>query len=186
MGFFCSTPSIPSHFLRNFSQDVLHDFHTRKLNFILICATLYRTHSYIPLLSISLSTSPKMGSTRPTALDFAHHINSRSKARHPSPLKDLIRLMGVDGMITLAGGMLRSLFTVLSRQNTDLDRTTTPISFSPAKGHIYLSHTRRTGRRHHRHYSVQQQRSPTGSMASIQQVNPCSATLSLYERVVNK
>lgn len=45
-----------------------------------------------------------MGSTSGT-IDLSHHINAKSKARHPSPLKDMVRLMGHEGMISLAGGM---------------------------------------------------------------------------------
>ncbi|OJJ76707.1 hypothetical protein ASPBRDRAFT_118009 [Aspergillus brasiliensis CBS 101740] len=41
----------------------------------------------------------------PTAVDLGHHINSRSRARHPSPLKDIIRFMAVDDMVSLAGGL---------------------------------------------------------------------------------
>ncbi|KAL4738451.1 pyridoxal phosphate-dependent transferase [Aspergillus similis] len=38
-------------------------------------------------------------------VDLSHHINRKSKARHPSPLKDIIKFMGQDGMISLAGGL---------------------------------------------------------------------------------
>jgi uncharacterized protein YutE (UPF0331/DUF86 family) len=41
-----------------------------------------------------------------TTMDLSHHINTKSKARHPSPLKDIIKFMGQDGMISLAGGEL--------------------------------------------------------------------------------
>ncbi|GLA86098.1 hypothetical protein AtubIFM56815_010348 [Aspergillus tubingensis] len=41
----------------------------------------------------------------PTAVDFSHHINLRSRARHPSPLKDIIRFMAVEDMVSLAGGL---------------------------------------------------------------------------------
>lgn len=54
----------------------------------------------------------------PTAVDFSHHINLRSRARHPSPLKDIIRFMAVEDMVSLAGGMLQvklCVFIVLSR-----------------------------------------------------------------------
>ncbi|KAL4811368.1 pyridoxal phosphate-dependent transferase [Aspergillus unguis] len=45
-----------------------------------------------------------MGSTS-NPPDLSHHINTKSKSRHPSPLKDIIRYMGQDGMISLAGGL---------------------------------------------------------------------------------
>lgn len=38
------------------------------------------------------------------SMDFSHHINAKSKARHPSPLKDIIKYMEHEGMISLAGG----------------------------------------------------------------------------------
>lgn len=41
----------------------------------------------------------------PETVDLSHHLNTLSKSRHPSPLKDLIRYMGVEGMIGLAGGL---------------------------------------------------------------------------------
>lgn len=37
--------------------------------------------------------------------DLSHHINKKSKARHPSPLKDIIKYMGYEGMISFAGGL---------------------------------------------------------------------------------
>ena len=36
--------------------------------------------------------------------DPSSHINAKSKARHPSPLKDIIKFMGYEGMVSLAGG----------------------------------------------------------------------------------
>ncbi|RDW93369.1 PLP-dependent transferase [Aspergillus mulundensis] len=46
-----------------------------------------------------------MGSIGTGPVDLSHHINRKSKARHPSPLKDIIKFMGQDGMISLAGGL---------------------------------------------------------------------------------
>lgn len=48
-----------------------------------------------------------MGSLSTTGsgpVDLSHHINRKSKARHPSPLKDIIRFMRQEGMVSLAGG----------------------------------------------------------------------------------
>lgn len=46
-----------------------------------------------------------MGSVPQAAsVDLSHHINAKSKARHPSPLKDIVKYMGYEGMISLAGG----------------------------------------------------------------------------------
>lgn len=47
-------------------------------------------------------------------VDLSHHINRKSKARHPSPLKDIIKFMGQDGMISLAGGKNRFMEIVFS------------------------------------------------------------------------
>jgi len=53
----------------------------------------------------SSKISLKMGSVQcPAAVDLSHHLNAHSKARHPSPLKEIIRFMGYEGMISLAGG----------------------------------------------------------------------------------
>ncbi|KXH37281.1 hypothetical protein CNYM01_01294 [Colletotrichum nymphaeae SA-01] len=40
-----------------------------------------------------------------TMVDLSHHINAKSRARHPSPLKDIIKFMGYDGMVSFAGGL---------------------------------------------------------------------------------
>lgn len=42
---------------------------------------------------------------QPNAVDLSHHLNLLSRSRHPSPLKDIIKFMAYDGMISLAGGM---------------------------------------------------------------------------------
>lgn len=47
-----------------------------------------------------------MGSAVQAAMDLSHHINAKSKARHASPLKDIIKFMGYEGIISLAGGEL--------------------------------------------------------------------------------
>lgn len=57
----------------------------------------------------SLERKHAMGSTSQTAVDLSHHINAKSKGRHPSPLKDIIKFMGYEGMISLAGGMINFL-----------------------------------------------------------------------------
>lgn len=50
-----------------------------------------------------------MGSVPQLTMDLSHHINVKSRARHPSPMKDIIKYLGNEGMISLAGGMLVSL-----------------------------------------------------------------------------
>jgi aromatic amino acid aminotransferase I len=42
---------------------------------------------------------------RPMAVDLSHHLSLLARSRHPSPLKDLIRYMGVKGIISFAGGL---------------------------------------------------------------------------------
>ncbi|KAF4119410.1 aromatic amino acid aminotransferase I / 2-aminoadipate transaminase [Geosmithia morbida] len=44
-------------------------------------------------------------STLSDAVDLAHHVNTKSRSRHPSPLKDIVSYMGYEGMISLAGGL---------------------------------------------------------------------------------
>lgn len=46
-----------------------------------------------------------MENSLPNAIDLGHHVNAHSKARHPSPLKDILRFMAYDGMVSLAGGL---------------------------------------------------------------------------------
>lgn len=41
---------------------------------------------------------------QPKSIDLSHHLNTHSKARHPSPLKEIIKFMGYEGMVSLAGG----------------------------------------------------------------------------------
>ncbi|KAJ5272455.1 PLP-dependent transferase [Penicillium angulare] len=49
------------------------------------------------------------------ALDLSHHLNTRSKGRHRSPLKDILRFMTVNDMVSLAGGLPHpSLFPIYS------------------------------------------------------------------------
>jgi len=40
------------------------------------------------------------------SIDLSHHLNQHSKTRHPSPLKDIIKFMGFEGMVSLAGGTI--------------------------------------------------------------------------------
>ncbi|KAL3474298.1 pyridoxal phosphate-dependent transferase [Aspergillus californicus] len=47
------------------------------------------------------------------AVDLSHHLNVKSKSRHPSPLKTIIKFMGQEGMVSLAGGLPHpSLFPI--------------------------------------------------------------------------
>ena len=75
------------------------------------------------------------------AIDLSHHINKLSKARLPSPLKDIVKYMNQDGMISLAGGLPHpSLFPFqeinvsaykLSTVLNPLSPETTPIETEP-------------------------------------------------------
>ncbi|KAG7087453.1 hypothetical protein E1B28_013419 [Marasmius oreades] len=42
---------------------------------------------------------------RPKSIDLSHHLNTLSRSRVPSPLKDIIKYMREPGMISLAGGL---------------------------------------------------------------------------------
>lgn len=50
------------------------------------------------------TTTSKVNGHVPNAIDLSHHLNVLSRSRHPSPLKDIIKFMAYDGMISLAGG----------------------------------------------------------------------------------
>ncbi|CAI6068372.1 unnamed protein product [Clonostachys chloroleuca] len=58
----------------------------------------------------------------PSALDLSHHINTRSRSRHPSPLKDILQFMAYEGMISLSGGLPHpSLFPIRQLSFTALN-----------------------------------------------------------------
>ncbi|KAL2839676.1 pyridoxal phosphate-dependent transferase [Aspergillus pseudodeflectus] len=59
--------------------------------------------------------------TSPSPVDFLHHLNRKSKARHPSPLKNIIRHMGVEGMISLAGATLDCLLPSATFSSESID-----------------------------------------------------------------
>ncbi|KAF5341482.1 hypothetical protein D9758_013938 [Tetrapyrgos nigripes] len=88
----------------------------------------------------------------PKSIDLSHHLNTLSRSRVPSPLKDLIKYMREPGMISLAGGLPHpSLFPYTSLQlqvyapETDLtqqqrqDASSSPMDISilkhPSPGH---------------------------------------------------
>lgn len=50
------------------------------------------------------TTAPKAGDALPNAIDLSQHLNVLSRSRTTSPLKTIIKYMGMDGMISLAGG----------------------------------------------------------------------------------
>lgn len=83
-----------------------------------------------PTLETKLTTLTTMSGTNTssTPVDFSRHINKKSRARHPSPLKDIIKFMGYDGMISLAGGMLMVSRTS-SYEAKRANRTAAPVSF---------------------------------------------------------
>ncbi|PYH91571.1 aromatic aminotransferase Aro8 [Aspergillus ellipticus CBS 707.79] len=55
------------------------------------------------------------------AVDLSHHLNLKIRSRHPSPLKDIIRLMSMEGMVSLAGLPHPSLFPVHTTSVTSSD-----------------------------------------------------------------
>ncbi|KAH9889195.1 pyridoxal phosphate-dependent transferase [Xylariomycetidae sp. FL2044] len=79
-----------------------------------------------------IGESRKMGSPggKGSNVDLSHHINRKSKARHPSPLKDIIQYMGYDGMISLAGGLPHPSLFHLRNANFDCLAPSAPISSS--------------------------------------------------------
>lgn len=70
----------------------------------------------------------------PEAIDLSHHLSAQAKARHPSPLKDILKYMYQDGMISLAGGLPHpSLFpyTSITTQVYPSDTFVDPVSCQP-------------------------------------------------------
>jgi hypothetical protein len=57
-----------------------------------------------PKKTPDMATTRNRSSAQHVSVDLRHHLNAHSKARHPSPLKDIIKFMGYDGMVSLAGG----------------------------------------------------------------------------------
>lgn len=39
------------------------------------------------------------------SIDLSHHLNAVSRSRHPSPLKEIVKYMALDSMVSLAGGL---------------------------------------------------------------------------------
>lgn len=64
---------------------------------LLTFCCLYRVHTYPRPPTMTVRPLPN-------AVDLSHHLNQVSTGRFPSPLKDIMGLMGVPGMISLAGG----------------------------------------------------------------------------------
>ena len=53
-----------------------------------------------------------MEKNRQASIDLSHHLSRVAKARTPSPLKDLQKYFGKEGIISLAGGQSRSSYQV--------------------------------------------------------------------------
>ena len=49
---------------------------------------------------------------RQKAIDLSHHLSDLSRARQTSPLKGLAKYFGRPGLISLAGGKLRTRLTL--------------------------------------------------------------------------
>ncbi|KAH6657578.1 aromatic aminotransferase Aro8 [Truncatella angustata] len=57
--------------------------------------------------------APAVNGVITSAIDLSHHLNLSSRSRHPSPLKEIIKYMAYDGMVSLAGGLPHpSLFPI--------------------------------------------------------------------------
>ncbi|TDZ99660.1 Aromatic amino acid aminotransferase [Colletotrichum sidae] len=64
----------------------------------------------------------------PTMVDLSHHINSKSRARRASPLKDIIKFMSYDGMIGFAGGLPHPSLFPLESAKFECLTPTAPLS----------------------------------------------------------
>ncbi|CAI7587763.1 unnamed protein product [Penicillium glandicola] len=77
------------------------------------------------------------------AVDLSHHLNSKSNARHPSPLKDIIKFMSIEGMVSLAGGLPHpSLFPIhkaIITASNPLNDGTSELDLSNDKNEISLA-----------------------------------------------
>ncbi|KAL1688962.1 pyridoxal phosphate-dependent transferase [Schizophyllum commune] len=60
------------------------------------------THAPVKAAAPTLSAEEAL---RAKFMHLEHHINSLSRQRAPSPLKDILQFMRLDGMISLAGGL---------------------------------------------------------------------------------
>lgn len=60
--------------------------------------------THVPLKAAPPTLSPEEA-LRAKFAHLEHHINSLSRQRAPSPLKDILKFMRIDGMISLAGGL---------------------------------------------------------------------------------
>ena len=64
------------------------------------------THAPVKVVAPTLSAEEAL---RAKFMHLEHHINSLSRQRAPSPLKDILQFMRLDGMISLAGGKIEAL-----------------------------------------------------------------------------
>ncbi|TDZ20063.1 Aromatic amino acid aminotransferase [Colletotrichum orbiculare MAFF 240422] len=64
----------------------------------------------------------------PAMVDLSHHINSNSRARRASPLKDIIKFMSYDGMISFAGGLPHPSLFPLESAKFECLTPTAPLS----------------------------------------------------------
>ncbi|TDZ37361.1 Aromatic amino acid aminotransferase [Colletotrichum spinosum] len=64
----------------------------------------------------------------PAMVDLSHHINSKSRARRASPLKDIIKFMSYDGMISFAGGLPHPSLFPLESAKFECLTPTAPLS----------------------------------------------------------
>ena len=63
------------------------------------------THAPVKVVAPTLSAEEAL---RAKFMHLEHHINSLSRQRAPSPLKDILQFMRLDGMISLAGGEIEA------------------------------------------------------------------------------
>lgn len=68
------------------------------------------------------------------SIDLSHHLNEVSRSRHPSPLKDIVKYMALDDMVSLAGGLPHpSLFPFTNLTVSTYDPSVTLDSCSGGK-----------------------------------------------------
>ena len=72
-----------------------------------------------------------MEKNRQASIDLSHHLSRVAKARTPSPLKDLQKYFGKEGIISLAGGQSRSSYQV------DLQCSRSPFCARPPKSGVF-------------------------------------------------
>lgn len=84
----------------------LHNAHLYILTLLTISLLLGITSCFLEKLGdMATDTTPMPTETLPVSVDLSHHLSTIAKSRTPSPLKDVLSFMRLEGMISLAGGL---------------------------------------------------------------------------------